>query len=127
MRQRPPRSFFILFGAFALNSAYLAHLVLGFPRLLPLVITPILLGLAVSWMFVGPREIMMVDLNLLLGSSLLNVLTLLSPVLLGLFPDPLLADWFTYLVFYRVFGNLLLTALHLFVSSLAGLLLWGRW
>ena len=121
------RSLFLLFGALALNSAYLAHIVLGFPRILPSVITPLLLGLAVSWVFVGPRKIVLAVLGLLLGSSLLNVVTLLSPVLLGLFPDPLLADWFTYLVFYRVFGNLLLTALHLFASSLTGLLLLGRW
>jgi len=111
----------------ALNAAYLANVVLGASRFIPLVIAPVILGLVISRAFESPRMIVVTILTMLILVSVLNSITLLAPVLFGVFEERSYADWFTYLSLYRVFGNLLFTAFHLIASALGGIFLWGRW
>lgn len=124
------RSFAVIFafsGAVALNSAYLASIVLGVSRFLPLVVAPIILGLVVSRAFESPRMVVLTILTLLFIASIFTSMTLLTPVLFGVFRYRSYADWFTFIALYRLFGNMLFTAFHLIASALAGIFIWGRW
>lgn len=118
---------FVLCGAVALNSSYMAHMVLRLSRYVPVVIVPLALGLMVSRVFEGPRMIVFTVLAMLLVASVLTSITVLTPVIFGVFQERSYANWFTFLILYRVFGNILFTAFHMIVSALAGIFIWGRW
>ncbi len=118
---------FAFFSSVALNSALLANIVLGVSRFIPLVILPIILGLMVSKMFESPKMIVLTILVSLIISSILMSATLLTPVLFGIIEGRSLAEWFTFLSLYRVFGNILFIAFHMIASGLAGIFFWGRW
>lgn len=121
------RSLYPFWCVTMLSAAYLAHIVFKIPIWIHIILIPLILGLTASRLFDNLSKIIMILVVILFSSFIVNIISLLTPVIFNVFPDQMLADWFTYLVFYRTFGRTLLIILDTLISALLGIFIWGRW
>lgn len=115
-----------LTGALALNTFYFSHIVLRAPRFVSLVVPPVLLGLAMSWICRETRRVIPIILAINVLAAMMISISLLTPVLFGIIADPSYRNWFTFFSMYKVFGNTLFTSFHMFAGGLGGIFIWER-
>ena len=115
---------FSVVGALSQNTFYFTQLVMGIPTYMTLMVPSIALGLAASWIFREPKKIIVNILAILMLTSIIISTSLLTPVFFGIIADASYSNWFAFISFYRVFGNIMFTAFFMFGSGLLGLFLW---